>query len=85
MLDAAIRAQAAPLLHPAEHLDQEVDEPLGTVHDDVGVHAEVPLWWLADGASPPTGQPRRMASRLPPVAARAGRAGATAAWRDGGR
>jgi hypothetical protein len=56
MLDAAIRAQAAPLLHPAEHLHQEVDEPLGTVHDDVGVHAVVPLWqWDSGHVTPLAG------------------------------
>jgi hypothetical protein len=41
MVDPAVGAQAASLLHRAEHLDQEVDEPLGAIHDDVGVHADV--------------------------------------------
>jgi hypothetical protein len=53
MLDAAIRAQTASLLHPSEHLNQEVDEPLGTVHADVGFT----LWYPSGSGTPGMSSP----------------------------
>jgi len=37
VVDAAVRSQAAPLLHSAEHLRQEADEAFSVVDHDVGL------------------------------------------------